>query len=294
MSLANAMALSADTGTFDPVQTDQHRAQSDFVSGRVNLWRSEKHPDVALYIYVPHTLRRGRLPLVSVHGIARNAAEHAMRFASMAERYGVPVIAPLFNRKAYRMYQQFGVKNDGPRTDRVFKAVLDAVMETSLFPTRKMNLFGYSGGAQFAHRFMMANPAYVERLVIASAGWYTLPDETEAFPYGTKIGARLYDLKFAPKAYLRVPVLVLVGENDDQRDRILNTDTRVDAQQGWTRIARARSWVAAMNRQADEQYIARNVRLRLLPKATHSFTRNMKNNALDQEVLAFMYGPDPR
>ena len=39
--------------------------------------------------------------------------------------------------------------------------------------TRRINLFGFSGGAQFAHRYAMAHPGSVNALVLTAPGWFT-------------------------------------------------------------------------------------------------------------------------
>ena len=46
----------------------------------------------------------------------------------------------------------------------------------------RVDLVGFSGGAQFAHRFAMLYPGCVRRVVVAAAGWYTYIDPSRPFP----------------------------------------------------------------------------------------------------------------
>ena len=119
-------------------------------------------------------------------------------------------------------------------------------------------LFGYSGGGQFGHRYMMAHPDAVERLVVGAAGWYTFPDPTREYPLGVKASASLPGVTFFSARFLMVPTCVLVGEADTARDADFNQDAEVDAQQGTTRLERGRRWVAAMSAAAAAAHCARH------------------------------------
>ncbi len=68
-------------------------------------------------LYRPSTERRGAPLVLSVHGIARNAAAHAYRLMAEAERYGLTVAAPLFDKAQYGQYQQLSDPKTGARSD---------------------------------------------------------------------------------------------------------------------------------------------------------------------------------
>ncbi len=73
-------------------------------------------------------------------------------------------------------------------------------------------IFGFSGGSQFVHRYMMYGvDTRIERAVLGSAGWYTFLNN-EPFPYGTKfmpIDRNRYEW------FLTRQVLFLLGEEDN-------------------------------------------------------------------------------
>ena len=66
-----------------------------------------------------------------------------------------------------------------------------------------------------------------------------------------KATPRLPDLAPDIEKFLRIPVSVLVGENDTGRGARFNKSARIDRAQGQTRLARAERWVAAMTAAAD-------------------------------------------
>jgi dienelactone hydrolase len=134
----------------------------------------------------------------------------------------------------------------------------------------KVYLFGFSGGAQFAHRYAMAHPGRVARAVVAAAGWYTFPDTTQRFPYGIRPVRTLEGVLLDPEQFLRVPIEVLIGSEDTTMHNVRSTERTV-AQQGTTRIDRARNWVSAMRKAAAAHSLEPLVTLTEIPGVGHSF-----------------------
>ena len=216
--------------------------------------------------------------------MSRNADEHVSAFAPFARRANRLLIAPIFSKKTCSRYQQ--VITEKSRADLLMMAVLHDVETLTGQAVDKVDLFGFSGGAQFAHRFAMLYPARVANLALSSAGWYTFPSEEDRFPYGMssstragrKIGANL-------DRYMRIPTLVLVGERDVRRDPGLRRELAVDLRQGRTRVDRATRWVQAARDIADARGIAPNVTLRLLPDCGHDFTECLTHGGLASHVM---------
>ena len=122
-------------------------------------------------------------PLVAVHGIRRGAREQAALFGARAAALGRVVVAPLFDAERWPAYQRIG---GARRSDLALLELLESLRAEGLMGQARFDLFGFSAGAQFAHRFAMLHAERVHHLNVSSAGWYTFPDNT-AFPYG--IGA---------------------------------------------------------------------------------------------------------
>ena len=196
------------------------------------------------YAVITENCASNAVPLVVVHGISRNAAELAMRFGEIAALHGIPVIAPLFERKSFGRYQQVRDPEGGPHCDdALFDILADAAVRFGVNEAQ-CNLFGFSGGAQFAHRFAMLHPHRVRHCIAAAAGWYTMPDGTLPWPLGLQDGpvpidqAALADVRFD----------VLVGSLDRKQDKALRRSDAIDAVQGVHRLQRARRWDRAMRK----------------------------------------------
>ncbi len=254
----------------------------------VVLQRTLRHDDRQQYfLYIPQRIETRARIFISVHGISRNAAEHAQRFSAFAETYGVVMIAPYFPENDYPDYQRLGRK--GKRADKVLDTIVEEVSHLTGADSSKLYLFGYSGGAQFVHRYMLAYPQRVAKAVLGAPGWYTFPDATQSFPKGIKVSRSLTDIEFKPPQFLQVPVCVLVGENDDQRDNELNQSPRIDTLQGKTRIERGRRWIQAMTSQARKHGLLTPYHFELLPGSSHSFSMSMRRGSMGVKAFDFLF-----
>lgn len=220
--------------------------------------------------YVPKAVARRDLVLVAVHGISRNAMEHALAFQSLADRLGCHLLAPQFDRDAFRDFQLLGLSERGRRADHALQSMLADLRRFGVDADARLVLSGYSGGAQFAHRYAMAHPRRIAALLIAAAGWYTMPDPSLPYPRGCGTGQGS-GVVFDPAALLRKPVLVLVGDRDDERDDALRRDEWIDRDQGRTRIERARCWVERLAGEARRRDFAPRCEFGLVRGAGHDF-----------------------
>lgn len=220
--------------------------------------------------YVPPGLPRRDLVLVAVHGLSRNAKEHAQAFQSLADRLGCHLVAPQFDRAAFRDFQLLGLSDRGRRADLALQSMLADLRRFGVDADARLVLSGYSGGAQFAHRYAMAHPQRIAALLVAAAGWYTWPDAGLPYPRGCGIGEHS-GVVFDPLALVRKPVLVLVGDRDHERDAALRCDEWIDRDQGRTRIERARSWVEKLAGEARRRDLTLACEFGLVPGAGHDF-----------------------
>ena len=256
--------------------------------GRVLLRALRSDPTQEYLAYVPHSAARNAPVLVSVHGISRNAYEQAVVFSQLCETYGVVLVVPVFHAAQHRDYQRLGRKGRGPRVDHLLHSLLAEATSVTGADATQVFLFGFSAGAQFAHRYLMAHPHRVVRAVVAAAGWYTFPDSKQRFPYGIRPNGSLEGVVFDAERFLRVPVEVLVGSRDLGSTN-LKRGKRVDAQQGTNRVERARRWVAAMRAAAAAHGLEPAVTLTEVPGIDHSFTEFMESGALVERVGSFLF-----
>lgn len=223
--------------------------------------------DGRFYAYLPRELRNEHPPLVFVHGYNRRAAEQAAAMIPLSETLGCPLIAPLFPKAVHPRYQRIARGRDGQRADHLLHDCLRHFLGTDRL---RFNLVGFSGGAQFAHRYTMAHPERVAGLVAIAAGWYTLPDPALTYPIGLQKRRALTGRSLNPEHFLRVPTTVIVGDRDTGTQN-LRRSPDLDRLQGVTRVERARSWVVHMRRAAEEHRVPAQVSYREVPGIGHDY-----------------------
>ena len=240
-------------------------------------------------LYLPGNADRGAPVFVAVHGISRNFEEHTTLFAPYAETYEVVLVAPSFTREEHTGYQRLGAEGRGRRADLALNAILEEVETLTGAEAGKVYLFGFSGGAQFAHRYAMAHPDRVARAALGAAGWYTFPDSGTPYPYGLGPSTELPGLTFEPEKFLRIPIAVFVGEEDTGGGESLRRNPDVDRQQGVTRRERAKTWVAAMRRAAEARGLEPLVTCEQVAGIGHSFRQFMQEGGLGDRVFAALF-----
>lgn len=241
---------------------------------------------LACWLALPDRISEDRAPLVAVHGIRRNARQQAELFAARANALGRPVIAPHYSEEQWPRYQQL-VRHG--RADLALIGLMARLRDEGIWRTTQMELFGFSGGAQFAHRFAMMHPEMVARLTVASAGWYTFPDD-KPFPYGLAARPDRPDPWTAIagskiERFLQIPTQVCVGADDNTRDRNLRQGESIDAQQGVNRVARAINWTRALQNTARERGVEPRAAFIALSACGHDFRQSVVRGGLDRIVI---------
>jgi pimeloyl-ACP methyl ester carboxylesterase len=225
------------------------------------------------------------LPLVALHGISRNARALWHAFGPLAEAQGRALLVPHFAKDHWPLFQQIG-------RARPDLALLDLLQQAGL-SGKRVDLFGFSGGAQLAHRFAMLYPHRVGTLHLAAPGWYTFPDTGVAWPLGLGACQPQRMCGFDPASlsrlqlshYLSLRVRLWVGALDVQRDSSLRQTADLDASQGKTRIARAERYAEAFDRAARSMGITPDIKLTVLPGCGHDFTQCATVGGLAARVM---------
>lgn len=223
-------------------------------------------------------VRAGQPVLVALHGISRNAAEIASRFAAHPAFEGVSIVAPLFTRERFGKYQQLLTrKADETPSDVGLVGLLASLKPELGGGVERILLFGFSGGAQMAHRFAMFHPDKVARLCVVSAGWYCMPVPDLPYPYGIgndsgqpQVQARFVD----------IPTAVMVGNRDTRVDASVRQDALILQHQGRNRLRRARAWVRSVEKFGKMHGRPARIRLLTLPAMSHDFSDCARNGNL--------------
>lgn len=237
---------------------------------------------IAIETYVPAACAAKRCPLViSMHGLTRNAEAARDNWVNAAERYGLLVAAPHFDEERFptRLYQQGGVRDEPDPAKWVYAVIerfFDRALKSGRVEGQGYVLFGHSAGAQFVHRMAILMPqARFSTAVTANAGYYTLPVGREAaggfsYPYSLDetpaTGATL-------KAAFAKPMLIMLGDRDDDPDHHQLNKSKGAQAQGSNRFARGQNFVAVAAAEAKRLGVASRWREIIVPGVAHEQTK---------------------
>lgn len=237
--------------------------------------------------YVPAACAAKPCPLVfSLHGLLRNAEAARDNWVEAADRYGLLIAAPHFDKERFptRLYQQGGVRGEPDRARWVYATIerfFDAALQSGRVEGGGYVLFGHSAGAQFVHRMAILMPeARFTAAVSANAGFYTLPVGKQAaggFSYPYSLDGAPTD-EASTKQALAKPLLVMLGERDNDPDHEQLNKSKGAEAQGANRLDRGRHFIAVARAQAQRLGVDSPWREIIVPDAAHE-QRKMANAA---------------
>ena len=224
-----------------------------FPSG-VRTWftyRSAGNPDVRVYAAIPSTLSPASKILMVMHGNSRTADEFCDIWRSWATQNNYVLLCPyydLVNWPTTGMYQMGnvfsgddcgGTKNpEAQWTFTIDLGIHQRARDGFGIVDPRFDLWGFSGGGQHVHRFMLFKPDAPVRLAFACAsGWYTAPDRNIDCPYGLDDPLLSFSQQDVVD-WTNKNMIIAVGTADTIRDEDLRTTARADAQ-GLNRYQRA-------------------------------------------------------
>ncbi|MEJ6394230.1 alpha/beta hydrolase [Gymnodinialimonas sp. 2305UL16-5] len=236
------------------------------------------------WLIQPEAGRNAAAPVIAVHGLNREAEGMAKLLAPRADATGRTVILPIFDRTSWPRFQRAACPQ---RSDWALLNLLKVLREEGHIGDAPPDLSGFSGGAQFAHRFAWLYPDHVGRLCLVSPGWWTFPDARGAHPLGIDANARgkgaaAFRLRANLARFFDREIQVAVGALDVVQDKNLRQDPEIMAQQGADRVTRARRWSAAAIRAARGAGLLPQIAFKLMGDCGHSFADCVANARLDR------------
>lgn len=233
---------------------------------------------IPVYYYRPATWTEDQPVFISFPDVTRRAEKFERHMESLAVKYNMLIACPEFSTKKYpgaRWYQEGNVQDkegeEGtiqPRNHWSFDAVnhIVAAVRARTHAKGKVIIFGHSAGGQFMHRYsLLDGRADVDAIVCANAGWFTMPDDTTCYPYGTK-GLGLSDADLA--SAFALPVIMLMGSEDVSREQPFRATPEADAQ-GKNRMERCLHYFDACQKKAEELGVPFNWRKGVVEGAAH-------------------------
>jgi predicted esterase len=242
-----------------------------------------------LFIYIPANAA-ARQPLqvvIAIHGMGGEGKGFAASLIKEADRRGWLLVAPTINYGDWHNPEQVA-QEDVENAERRLTTIDSLPAQTGLQLKPEVNLFGFSRGAQLAHRFALFFPERVDRVVAFSAGTYTLPSKTKdidgdgrpdvlILPYGVGDLTKRLGRPINPTRLKQVRFYIGVGGADNVANDV---PRQWDQYVGRTRVERAREFATAL------QSAGVSCNLQVFPGVGHEVTANM----LNQAVLFFSNG----
>lgn len=192
--------------------------------------------------------------LVVIHDTLRNNQALRDAFVELAESTRTIVVAPLFpagieepgNLDNYKYLRYRGI-----RFDELLLAMTGEVAARYGVSDARFMLFGFSGGAHFAHRFLYAHPSRLSAAVAAAPGSVTLPVEDYRWWPGIGGFEETFGKPVDWTALRRVPLHLVVGALDTDPGGIVQSQDHPNwvegaAAAGTNRVERLRSLHTAL------------------------------------------------
>lgn len=266
---------------------------SAYFTGRTPSYACQADQRFSYCLYVPRSVAEAPAAahtLVAIHDTLRNNQALRDSLVGFAERTRSLVVAPLFpagigdaeNLDNYKYLRYRGIEFD--------ELVLSMAAEVAArygVDDGRFALFGFSGGAHFAHRFLYVHPGRLSAVVAAAPGSVTLPVEDYRWWPGLAGFEEIFGKPVDWEALRKVPVHLLVGANDTNPGGIVQSRDHpnwVDgaAAAGTNRVERLRSLHAALEARGA------SVSLEELPGVAHEIA------PVTEAALRFLTGSRPR
>ncbi len=242
---------------------------------------SARQQSIPVEVYIPKgvSAETRSTVLVALHGVGANGADFASPLVSQAEARGWVVVSPTFVYDSWLDVPDI-TDDDMKAIAAVRMIVAQLPSETGLRFNSRVLLYGFSRGAQVAHRYALLHPDEVLGVAALSAGAYTLPTaylppadvKPLDWPLGVADISTYSGHAFQPDLLRRVHFFVGVGTKDTQERDVPRA---WDACSGTNRVARATAFAE------DLQKIGVPVHYVQVPNVGHRETPEMVQAAID-------------
>ena len=246
--------------------------------------------DIEVFYYVPAAYSTSSKVVFALHGGSRDAEGTRNNMIQKSIDYNFILIAPKFSSSDFSLGDGYNLGNvyvdgDNPSSDTlndeiewtfsIIEPLFDSIKNSLSLENDKYNMFGFSAGAQFVHRFIQFKPnARFDKIVAGAAGWYTVPDNTIPFPYGYDnsilISTNLSNL-LSSDLYIQVGAL-----DNNPNSAGLRHNEYADAQ-GLNRVTRAVHFFETGQNIAESSNYNFNWSLHIIQGAGHNLIPNAEN-----------------
>ncbi|MFI6908187.1 hypothetical protein ACIBKY_43485 [Nonomuraea sp. NPDC050394] len=155
--------------------------------------------------------------VVLVHGTERDVQSYRDSFEDFGRANDCIVLAPLFPAGIPDPGELDGYKyleHRGIRFDEILLSMVEEISACYRVEGARFLLFGYSGGGQFAHRFVYLYPERVRAASIGAPGAVTLLDEDLPWPAGFAGAEAALGRNVDPAALSGTAMHLVIGADD--------------------------------------------------------------------------------
>tara|TARA_B100000401_G_scaffold204808_1_gene138218 strand:+ start:640 stop:1494 length:855 start_codon:yes stop_codon:yes gene_type:complete len=241
-------------------------------------------PDVELYYKLPNEINNNTKLIFVIHGASRDVKRYLEAWLEQSKDKNVILVAPFFSKDSFQYYNTLGLASSSGKTFKNSKTKLTNSISSFFtffkskydLKTETYRIFGFSGGSQFVHRYMMyGTDERVELAAIGSAGWYTFLNN-EPFPFGiTNMPVDKNRLDW----FLSKEVLFIVGKNDNDPNHSSLNSNYGAKKQGAHRHQRGESYFNNLINYAEINGMPFRWRFRSVEGLDHNIEEMTKNAA---------------
>jgi pimeloyl-ACP methyl ester carboxylesterase len=188
--------------------------------GRTTVYASTQDPRFSYCLYVPPEFQSSSVQpelVAVVHGSLRTFMDFRDQFDDFGTAHNALILCPLFpasvrgdgNADGYKYMSEPGI-----RYDEVLTSIVDEVSDRYGIGFNRFAMFGFSGGAQFANRFLLLRPERLWAVSLCAPGSVTLLSDKDDWWVGTRNLESRFGAALNNNELSRVPVQMLVGSVD--------------------------------------------------------------------------------
>ena len=241
-------------------------------------------PDVELYYKLPNEINNDTKLIFVIHGASRDVKRYLEAWLEQSKDKNVILVAPFFSKDSFQYYNTLELASSSGKTFKNSKTKLTNSISSFFtffkskydLKTETYRIFGFSGGSQFVHRYMMyGTDERVELAAIGGAGWYTFLND-EPFPFGiTNMPVDKNRLDW----FLSKEVLFIVGKNDNDPNHSSLNSNYGAKKQGAHRHQRGESYFNNLINYAEINEMPFRWRFRSVEGLDHNIEEMTKNAA---------------
>lgn len=277
-SLIFSLALIACVGDKGTDLISEGKGTITYQNDALNLGRP-----ITVWTYRPSQYSADSPILFVIHGNSRTAEKYREAWIEIADKHRALLLVPHFTREdfpedihfnmgdMFKMDSLDNLLSPNPANEwsySLIDPIFDFVVEKMKNKSEGYLIYGHSAGSQFLHRLLFFKPeAKVQKAVCANAGWYTMPDFDQLFPYGLK--ETQCDTTTLRKLFAK-EVTVLLGDQDTDTGHSSLRRTPEAMQQGAHRFQRGHTFYEACQRMAQALNVQFAWDLRVVPGVAHS------------------------